>query len=256
MQNQEEIDRFENILQDLLIEAKKQGATDAEAGLNIESGLTVTARLGDVETIEHHREQGLGVTVYIGKRKGSASTTDLNTASIKETVSAACSIARYTSEDNYAGLPDKDRLAKNFPDLDLYYPWSVSAEEATSLAIACEDAARSWHKEISNSEGATVNSHQGLRIMGNTLGFFHGYSTTRHSLSCSVIGQRGDSMQRDYWYSVARNAESLESVVEVGKKAAERTIRRLESRSLSTRNCPVLYSSEIASGLIGSLIRL
>ena len=254
MQNQEEIDRFENILQDLLIEAKKQGATDAEAGLNIESGLAVTARLGDVETIEHHREQGLGVTVYIGKRKGSASTTDLNTASIKETVSAACSIARYTSEDDYAGLPDKDRLAKDFPDLDLYYPWSVSAEEATSLAIACEDAARSWHKEISNSEGATVNSHQGLRIMGNTLGFFHGYSTTRHSLSCSVIGQRGDSMQRDYWYSVARNAENLESVVEVGKKAAERTIRRLESRSLSTRNCPVLYSAEIASGLIGSLI--
>ena len=254
MQNQEEIDRFENILQDLLIEAKKQGATDAEAGLNIESGLAVTARLGDVETIEHHREQGLGVTVYIGKRKGSASTTDLNTASIKETVSAACSIARYTSEDDYAGLPDKDRLAKDFPDLDLYYPWSVSADEATSLAIACEDAARSWHKEISNSEGATVNSHQGLRIMGNTLGFFHGYSTTRHSLSCSVIGQRGDSMQRDYWYSVARNAENLESVVEVGKKAAERTIRRLESRSLSTRNCPVLYSSEIASGLIGSLI--
>ena len=254
MQNQEEIDRFENILQDLLIEAKKQGATDAEAGLNIESGLTVTARLGDVETIEHHREQGLGVTVYIGKRKGSASTTDLSTASIKETVSAACSIARYTSEDDYAGLPDKARLATEFPDLDLYHPWSVSAEEATSMAIECEDAARSWHKEISNSEGATVNSHQGLRIMGNTLGFFHGYSTTRHSLSCSVIGQRGDSMQRDYWYSVARNAENLESVVEVGKKAAERTIRRLESRSLSTRNCPVLYSAEIASGLIGSLI--
>ena len=254
MQNQEEIDRFENILQDLLIESKKQGATDAEAGLNIESGLSVTARLGDVETIEHHREQGLGVTVYIGKRKGSASTTDLSTASIKETVSAACSIARYTSEDNYAGLPDKARLATEFPDLDLYYPWPVSVEEATSMTIECEDAARSWHKEISNSEGATVNSHQGLRIMGNTLGFFHGYSTTRHSLSCSVIGQRGDSMQRDYWYSVARNAENLESVVEVGKKAAERTIRRLEGRSLSTRSSPVLYSAEIASGLIGSLI--
>lgn len=254
MQNQEEIDRFENILQDLLIEAKKQGATDAEAGLNIESGLSVTARLGDVETIEHHRDQGLGVTVYIGQRKGSASTTDLGASSIRETVSAACSIARYTSEDECAGLPDKARLATEFPELELYHPWSVDAEEAIALAIECEDAARSWHKEISNSEGATVNSHQGLRILGNTLGFAHGYSTTRHSLSCSVLGQRGDSMQRDYWYSVARNAKNLESAVEVGSKAAERTIRRLEGRILSTRRCPVLYSAEVASGLLGSLI--
>ncbi len=254
MHNQDEIDRFENILQDLLVEAKNQGATDAEAGLSIESGLSVTARLGDVETIEHHRDQGLGVTVYIGKRKGSASTTDLGASSIRETVSAACSIARYTSEDECAGLPDKSRLATEFPDLDLNHPWSVNAEEAIVLAIECEDAARSWHKEISNSEGATVNSHQGLRILGNTLGFVHGYSTTRHSLSCSVLGQRENSMQRDYWYSVARNAENLESAAEVGNKAAERTIRRLGGRVLSTRKCPVLYSAEVASGLLGTLI--
>lgn len=254
MQNQEEIERYENILQDLLVEAKKQGATDAEAGLNIESGLSVTARLGEVETIEYHRDQGLGVTVYIGRRKGSASTTDLAAASIRETVSAACSIARYTSEDECSGLPDKSRMATEFPELDLYHPWSVNAEEAIALAVKCEDAARSWHKEISNSEGATVNSHQGLRVLGNTLGFIHGYSTTRHSLSCSVLGQRGNSMQRDYWYSVSRDADHLESAVAVGSKAAERTIRRLGGRSLSTRKCPVLYSAEVASGLLGSFI--
>lgn len=254
MQNQEEINRLKNIVQNLLDEAKKQGAGAAEAGLSQENGLSVSARLGDVETIEHHCDQGLGITVYFGQRKGSASTTDLSPDSIRETVSAACSIARYTSEDDYAGLPEEALLATEFPDFDLNHPWNISVDEAIALAIECEDAARGYHAEISNSEGASVNTHQGIHVMGNTLGFLHGNLSTRHSLSCSVLAQRGDSMQRDYWYGVSRNALNLESAAEIGKKAAERALRRLEGRSLSTRQCPVLYSAEIASGLLSSLI--
>ncbi|SJM90604.1 peptidase required for the maturation and secretion of the antibiotic peptide MccB17 [Crenothrix polyspora] len=254
MQNQEQINQLKNIVQDLLDEAKKQGASAAEAGLSQETGLSVNARLGDVETIEHHCDQGLGITVYFGQRKGSASTSDLSPASFKETVRAACSIARYTSEDEYAGLPDKDMLATEFPDLDLNHPWGISVDDAIALAIACEDAALTYHSEISNSEGASVNTHQGVRVMGNSLGFLQGYASTRHSLSCSVLGQRGDSMQRDYWYSVARNASDLEAAAQIGKKAAERTIKRLEARRLTTRQCPVLYAPETASGLLGSLM--
>ncbi|MCX7106808.1 MAG: metalloprotease PmbA [Methylococcales bacterium] len=254
MQNQEEINRLKNIVQDLLDEAKRQGASASEAGLSQENGLTVSARLGDVETIEHHCGQGLGITVYFDQRKGSASTTDLSPESIKETVSAACSIARYTSEDEFAGLPEKDLLATEFPDLDLNHPWGISVDDAIALAIECEDAARNFDSEISNSEGASVNTHQGTHVMGNSLGFLHGYTSTRHSLSCSVLAQRGESMQRDYWYSVARNALNLEAASEIGKKAAQRALRRLEGRTLSTRQCPVLYSAEIASGLLSSFI--
>jgi len=254
VQNQEEINRLKNTVQDLLDEAKKQGASAAEAGLSQENGLSVSARLGDVETIEHHCDQGLGITVYFGQRKGSASTTDLSPDSIKETVSAACSIARYTSEDEYAGLPEKELLATEFPDLELNHPWGITVNGAIALAIECEDAARTYDAEISNSEGASVNTHQGIHVMGNSLGFLHGYISTRHSLSCSVLAQRGDSMQRDYWYSVSRNALSLEQPIEIGKKAAERALRRLVGRSLSTRQCPVLYSAEIASSLLASFI--
>ncbi|MDO9140457.1 MAG: metalloprotease PmbA [Methylobacter sp.] len=254
MQNQDQINQLKNTVQGILDEAAKQGATAAEAGLSQENGLSVSVRLGDVETIEHHCDQGLGVTVYFGRRKGSASSTDLSPASIKETVSAACSIARYTSEDDYSGLPEADLLATEFPDLELNHPWHVGVDGAIALALECEDAARAYHAEISNSEGASVDTHQGIRVMGNSLGFLQGYSSTRHSLSCSVLAQRGDSMQRDYWYTVARNALNLESAVDVGNKAAERTLRRLEGRSLSTRQCPVLYCAETASSLLGSFI--
>ena len=254
MQNHEEINRLKNLVQELLDESKKQGATSAEAGLSIDNGLSVNARLGEVETIEHHCDQSLGVTVYIGKKKGSASTNDFSADSVKETVKAACSIAGFSSEDEYAGLPDKDRLATHFPELDRFHPWDIDAEAAIELAVECEDAARSYHDEISNSEGASVSSHQGIRVMGNSLGFLQGYQATRHSISCSVIGERDGDMQRDYWYSVSRQAEKLESAKDVGIKAAERTIKRLGAHSLSTRQCPVLYSAEVASGLIGSLI--
>lgn len=242
------------IVQSLLDEAIRQGAGGAEAGLSQETGLSVTARMGDVETIEHHRDQGLGVTVYFGRRKGSASTTHLSPEAIRDTVAAACSIARYTNADDYAGLPERELLATEFPDLQLNHPWAIDAEAAIALAIECEDAARGYDPEISNSEGASVNTHQGIHVLGNTLGFLHGSMTTRHSLSCSVLAERGGKMQRDYWYSVARNPLDLESAIHVGQKAAQRTLRRLGARSLSTRQCPVLYAAEVASGLLGSFI--
>jgi len=248
------IAELKNTVQQLLDEAKAQGATAAEAGLSVDDGLSVTARLGVVETIEHHCSQGLGVTVYFGQRKGAASTTDLSPASIKETVSAACSIARYTSEDEFSGLPDADLLASEFPDLDLYHPWDLSSEKAIEMAIECENAARDYHAEISNSEGASVSTHQGISVLGNSLGFLQARVASRHSLSCSVLAQRGDDMQRDYWYSVARNAAQLETAREVGIKAAERTLRRLGGRSLSPRQCPVLFSAEMAGSLLSSFI--
>lgn len=254
VQQQDEINRLKNIVQDLLNEAQKQGATAAEAGLNVDDGLSVNARLGEVETLEYHRSQGLAVTVYIGQSKGSASSTDLSLDSIRETVQAACSIARFTSSDAFAGLPDPAALATYFPDLDLYHPWELSPTQAIELAITCEQAARSFHPDINNSDGASVRSYQGIRVLGNSLGFLQGYQATRHSMSCTVLGQRGDSMQRDYWYSVARDAKQLESANSIGQKAAERTIQRLGARRLSTRQCPVLFKAEVASGLLSAFI--
>jgi len=254
LQNKEEIARLEAVVANVLEEAKNQGASAAEVGLSIESGLSVTCRLGAVETIEHHRDQGLGITVFWGQQKGSASVTDLSEASIKDSVKAACSIARFSGDDRYAGLPDPDRLATQFPDLDVCHPWALSADQAITLALDCETVARELDPLITNSEGATVNSHQGISVLGNSLGFLNGYESTRHSLSCSVIGQQGDDMQRDYWYTVARNANDLDSSRYVGAMAAERVVRRLGAQSLSSRQCPVLYAPEVAASLLGHFI--
>jgi len=254
LQDQAEINRLKTVVQQLLDEAERQGATAAEAAFSVDNGLSVSARMGDVETIEYHCDQGIGVTVYFGQQKGSASTNDVSPTSLIETVKAACSIARHANADEYAGLPDPEQLATEFPDLDLNHPWSIDAPKAIALAIECEDAARSYHPMISNSEGASVNTHHGTRVFGNSLGFLQGYQSSRHSISCSVLGGTGDAMQRDYWYSVARNPALLESPRLVGEKAAQRTVARLDARSLSTRQCPVLFAPEMASGLIGALL--
>ncbi len=254
MQNQDEIKRLKDVVQQLLNEAKQQGASAAEAAFSVDNGLSVSARMGDVETIEYHCDQGIGVTVYFGQQKGSASTNDVSPDSLKETVKAACSIARYASADDYAGLPDPVLLATEFPDLDLNHPWAIDAERAIAIAIECENAARFYDKAISNSEGGSVSSHQGTRVFGNSLGFLQGYQSSRHSISCSVLAGSGDAMQRDYWYSVARNPSLLETAQFVGEKAAQRTLARMDARSLSTRQCPVLFAPEMASGLIGSLL--
>ena len=240
---------------DILDEAKRQGASAAEAGVNSESGLSVTVRLGEVETVEHNRDKGLGVTVYFGQRKGSASTSDFSREAIRETVAAACAVARYTAEDPCAGLADAALMARDIPDLDLHHPWDLSAEQAIDLAQSCEAAGRGLDKRITNSEGATVSSHAGYRVYGNSHGFLGAYPSSRHSVSCALIADDGHGMQRDYWYTVARDSAELEAARSVGRRAGERVVKRLGGRRLPTQQAPVLFLAEVAGGLFGNLIR-
>jgi PmbA protein len=237
-----------------LDEAKKQGASDAEAGISVDTGLSVTARLGEVETLEYQRDRGMGVTVYRGKRKGAASTADLTPRAIRDTVAKAISIAGFTAADEFAGLPDPDTIARDIPDLDLCHPWNIEPDAARDLAVACEAAALSTDKRIANSEGATLSSHRGIRVFGNTLGFLAGYASSLHSLSCVVVAQDNGEMQRDYWYSSVRDAQDMESGESIGKRAAERALRRLNARRLSTVMAPVLFAPELARGLIGHFL--
>ncbi len=245
---------LESLVSLALDTARSRGATQAAAGASLDQGLSVTARLGEVETIEHHRDRGIGLTVWIGQRKGSASTSDFTPEAIAQTVDAALAIARHTSEDACAGLADPADLARDIPDLDLDHPWDLDAPRAVELAIACENAARDFDARITNSEGATVNTHRGLSVYGNTHGFLAGYTGTRHSLSCAVLAGEGDAMQRDYWYTVARDAAALEDHESVGRRAAERTLRRLGARRIATGSMPVLFAAELATGLAGHLV--
>lgn len=236
-------------------EARVLGASQAEAAISMDVGLSVSARLGEVETIEYQRDRGMGVTVYFGTRKGSASTGDLGAAALRETVAKACSIAKYTAADPCAGLPDPEELATSIPPLDLSHPWDVTPERACEMAIACEAAAMEVDtKRITNSEGGAVSTHRGLRAYGNSLGFLAAYPGTVHSISCSVLGSEGEQMERDYWYSTLRDWRELESAESVGRQAGERTVRRLGARKLPTMKAPVLYSPDIARGLIGHFV--
>jgi len=234
--------------------ARQLGASEAEVGVSVDTGLSVTARMREVETLEYHRDRGMGITVYRGKCKGSASTADLSAAAIRETVAKAYSIAGFTAEDPCAGLPDAADLATNIPNLDLNHPWDIEPDAARDLAINCEAAALAVDARISNSEGATLSSHQGLRMFGNSLGFVAGYASTSHSLSCSVVGQQDGDMQRDYWYSAVRDYRDLDSATSIGERAAKRTLERLGARRLSTRVVPVLFVPELARGLIGHFL--
>ena len=246
--------QLEALVENLLGEAKKQGATAAEADVSIVTGVSVTVRKGDVETVEHNKDRGLGVTVYVGQRKGSASTSDFSQQAIKETVAAACGIAKYTRDDEYAGLADASLMAHNYPELDLCHPWNVDAEEAIDLGKTCEAAACEEDQRITNTDGASVSSHQGVRVYGNSHGFIGSYDTSRHSVSCTVIAQQGEDMQRDYWYSVNRKHDQLEAVEQIGRLAAQRAVRRLGGRQVKTGKVPVLYSAEIASSLVSHFI--
>jgi PmbA protein len=248
-----DLDDLKRLAEQLLDEAKRQGATGAETDISVDSGLSVTARLGDVETLEHHKDQDVAVVVYFGTRRGSSSSSDLTTEALKETVRAACRIARYTAEDKCAGLADPELMARNYPDLDLDHPWELGAEQAVNIAIECEAAAR-VDKRITNSDGATVSRLRGASVYGNSQGFIGGYRATRHSLSCAVIGQQNGQMQRDYWYSVARNKAWLEQPQTVGRIAAERTLKRLGAHRLSTCQAPVIFEAGVARGLLGHFV--
>ncbi len=237
-----------------LDEAKQRGASDAEVGISVDTGLSVTARLGEVETLEYQRDRGMGVTVYRGKRKGTASTADLTPHAIRETVAKAISIAGFTAEDEFAGLPDPDTIARDIPDLDLCHPWNIEPDAARDLAVACEAAALAVDKRITNSEGATLSSHQGVRVFGNTLGFLGGYASSLHGLSCVVVAQENGEMQRDYWYSSVRDSRDMEDGQSIGRQAAMRALRRLNARKLATVTAPVLFVPELARGLIGHFL--
>ncbi len=247
-------ERLTDLIDTVLTEAKRQGASSAEAGANLAQGLSLTVRLGELETVEHTRDKGLGITVYFGQRSGSASTTDFTPAALRDTVRAACTIARYTAEDACTGLADPDRLAKDIPDLDLHHPWNPKMETAIDLAQLCEDSARRLDSRISNSEGATLSTHEGLEVYGNTHGFLGTVAATRHSLSASIIAQDEKGMQRDYWYTVSRMSSGLEPPEAVGKQAAARALRRLGARKLSTRRCSVVYEAPVAASLLSHFV--
>ena len=245
---------LQQIARDILSYAKEGGATACESEVSDGFGQNVTVRRGEVETIEYNRDKGLAVTVYIGQKRGNASTSDFSPQAVRDTVSAALSIARYTAADDCAGLADTDLLASEFPDLELYFPWDLPVEQAIQIAQTCEAAAFAVDKRITNSEGGSVSLSESQFVYANSLGFMGGYPTSRHSISCAVIAGRDANMQRDYWYSVARNSADLDQADSVGKKAGSRSVARLGAKKIATCEVPVLFEAPIASSLIGHFV--
>lgn len=247
--------RFEELARSVLDQAARLGATAAATDVSESSGLSVNVRKGKVETIEQTRDKGLGVTVYIGDRRGHASTSDFSAAAVELTVKAALEIARFTGEDPFAGLPDPDTLAREPRDLDLFHPWLIETDEAISLASEIEAAAFAVSPAITNSEGAGVSVSHGHFVSANSLGFLGGYPYSRHAIACAPIARRGRSMQRDDWYSTARRADRLADPKALGRYAAERALARLGARKLGTRKVPVLFESPLACGLLGHFVQ-
>ena len=250
-----ELDVLKQISQDVLNLAKVAGASSAETEVSFGTGQNVSVRLGEVENIEYNRDKGFSVTVYFGQQKGHASSSDLNPQALKDTVEAACNIAKYTAKDTFCGLADANLMATDMPDLDLYHPWNISVDEAAALAKQCEAAALNVDKKrITNSEGAGVSSSESVFAYANSHGFVGESRSSRHSISCSVIAEAGNAMQRDYWYSSARDMRDMESAEYVGKLAGERTVKRLGAKAIKTGQYPVLFEAPLAAGLISSLV--
>lgn len=240
--------------EDVLRIARAAGASDAEAEISLGFGQNVSVRMGETETIEYNRDKGVSVTVYFGQRRGHASTSDLSRKALEDTVAAACNIARFTALDPFCGLADANLMAQQMPDLDLHHPWHITVDDALALAIECETAARAVDARITNSEGASVSAYEGLFVYANTHGFNAGYPSSRHGISCSVIAEADDAMQRDYWYSTARDAADLDTAAEIGREAGERTVRRLGPKRIKTAQVPVLFEAPLAAGLISQLV--
>ncbi len=248
------ISELKDVVSLALQEAGKRGALQCEVGASLNRGLSTTVRLGEVDTVEYQRDRGVAVTVYFDKRKGSASTADISAQAVRDTVEKASTIARYTAEDECAGLADPEELAREIPDLDLDHPWDLTPEDAVELARACEAAGLALDARLTNSEGATVGSQRDVRVYGNSNGFLAGFGSTSHSVSCVLLAQQGADMQRDYWFSTARDAADLQAFDAIGRRAGERAVARLGAHKLSTRRAPVLFAPEVARGLIGHLI--
>jgi PmbA protein len=247
--------QFEQMVDAALAHARRLGATDAGAEASEGCGLSVSVRKGDLENIERNRDKSLGITVYLGQRRGNASTSDFSSEAIERTVQAAYDIARFTAEDPAAGLPDDADIARHHPELDLFHPWAIDSEAATELALRCEAAALQTDARITNSEGAMVSAQQSHFFSAHSNGFRGGYASSRHSISVAPIAGHGEDMQRDAWYSSMRRASDLASPEAVGRYAAERALSRLGSRKISTRSCPVLFESTLAAGLLGHFIQ-
>jgi len=247
-------DRLKQIAQDVLDYAAKRGASAADTEVSEGAGQTVTARQGEVETIEYNRDKGMGVTVYIGQQRGHASTTDFTPQAVRDTVDAALSIARYTAADDCAGLADADMLAREMPDLDLWHPWDMPVERAIELARECEAAGFAADKRLNNSEGATISTQGSHFIYANSNGFMAGYPSSRHSVWCALVAGKSDDMHRDDWFETSRDAAELPDFASVGRRAGERTVKRLGSRKIATTQAPVLYEAPIAAGLLGHFV--
>lgn len=242
---------LEAVVSSALDEARARGADQAEVAVSHDIGLSATARLGDVEHLEYTNDRGIGITVYCGSRKGSASTSDISPEAISEAVGKACTFATFTAEDKHSGLADAERMASDIPDLQLDHPWALEATAAIEMAIACEAAALNYDKRITNSDGATVWTNRGARAYGNTHGFIGCFTKTGHGISCAVVGEADGDMQRDYFYSAARDPAELDAAEEIGEKAARRAVKRLGARKIATTKAPVLFTPELARGFIG-----
>ena len=234
--------------------ARERGASQAEVSISEDIGLSVNVRMGEVETVERTRDRGVSLTVYFGQRKASASTADLQSASLLATVEQACAIARFTEADPAAGLAEPALMATQLADFDQWHPWQLDADQAIALALSAEARGRSADPRISNSDGAAVNTGQSIATYANSHGFSGFERSTSHSISCSLIAGRDDGMQRDYWYSTALSADDLESAASIGRRAAERTVARLDPRPIRTGEFPVLFSPEMARSLVGHLL--
>lgn len=251
-------DQFEALIDETLATARRLGASDAAAEVSEGVGLSVSVRKGEVENVERNRDKSLGVTVYLGQRRGNASTSDFSAAAVAQTVQAAYDIARFTAEDPSAGLPDAEDLASREEaqrDLDLFHPWAIDAQGAIELALRCEASALATDRRITNSDGCGVSAQQAHFVAGNSRGFRGGYASSRHSLSVAPIAGKGGDMQRDAWYSSMRDAAELAAPEAVGRYAAERTLARLKGRKIRTCEVPVLFESPLAAGLLGAYVQ-
>jgi PmbA protein len=248
-------DQLKQLARDMLALAREQGASDAAVEISEGSGLSVSVRKGNIETIEQNKDKGLGITVYFGQRRGNASTSDFSADSLKATVEAASNIARFTAEDDCAGLPDADLIETAPRDLRLFYPWPISTEQAVELGQRCEAAAFAVDKRITNSEGASVYVQQSHFVAANSRGFLGGYPFSRHTISVAPIAGKGNGMQRDDWYTSSRDPKELAAPEKVGRYAAERALARLNARKLNTRTCPVLFEAPLAAGLLGAFVQ-
>lgn len=245
---------LQQLAEDVLKYARDKGATACEVDVSEGFGQSVSVRCDEVETIEFNRDKGIGITIYSGQRKGYASTSDFSAQALRETVEAALDIARFTAEDDCAGLADAALMARDCPDLDLYHPWALTVEEAIETARRCEQAAFDASPLVSNSEGASISTQQAHFVSANSLGFMGGYPTSRHYISCSVIAGEQDAMQRDDWYTTHRDASQLDEAAQVGRIAAERAIARLGGRKVKTGEFPIILEAPLAGGLLGSLV--